>query len=59
MEEVVSIFHSVVEEDQLNSRPQQTFPLEENKTPASRSNQEQGVDKAIRRRKLVEIQTIL
>ena len=58
MEEAVSIFHSVLEAEQWNSRPHQKQPLEENENPASSSNQEHGVDKAIKRYKIVEFQPI-
>ena len=54
MEEAVSTFHSVVESDQVNGGPQQKQPLAENENPASRSNQEQGVDKYIKIQKVVE-----
>ena len=41
-------FQSVVEAEQLNSGPQQKQSLVEIKKPVSRSNQEQGMDKAIK-----------
>ena len=43
MEEAVSTFQSVVEAEQQNCEPQQKRPLEENKTPASRSTRNRGV----------------
>ena len=49
MEEAVSMFQSLVEADQRNGRPYQKRTLAENKNPDSRSNQEQGMDKAIQR----------
>ena len=45
MEEFVPKFQSVVEADQQNGGTQKKRPLAENENPASRSNQEQGVDK--------------
>ena len=54
MEEAVSTFQSVVEAEQLNGGPQQKRPLAENQKPASRSNQEQGMDKTVRRLKGVK-----
>ena len=44
MEEAVSTFQSVVEEEQRNGGPQQKLPLAENENLTSRSNQEQGID---------------
>ena len=58
MEEAVSTFQSVVAAEQRNCGPQPKRPLAENKNPASRSNQEQGMDKSIKRQKLFESQTI-
>ena len=58
MKESVSKFHSVVEAEQQNGGPQKNRPLVENKNLAIRSNQKQGIYKAIRRRKSVEIQSI-
>ena len=54
MEEAVSTFHSVVEAEQRNDGPQQKLPLAENKTPTSKSNQEQRIVKAINRQKGAE-----
>ena len=54
----VSTFQSVVEAEQRNGGPQQKQPLAENKNPASRSNQEQGMDKYIKRQKGAECQPI-
>ena len=51
MEESVSTFQSVVEAEKQNGGPQQKLPLTENENPAIRSNQEQGMDKAINRQK--------
>ena len=56
-EKTVYTFQSVVEAEQQNGWPQKKN-LEENENPASRSNQEYGIDKAINRRKGVEIQPI-
>ena len=53
MKEYVSTFQSVVEAEQQNGEPQQKLPLAENKNPASRSNQVQGIDEAIKRCKVV------
>ena len=47
----MSIFHILVEADQINGGPQQRLPMAENENPASRSNQEQGMYKSIKRRK--------
>ena len=58
MEEAVSTFQSVVDSEQQNGGPQQKLPLAENTNPSNRSNQEQGMDKAIKRRKGVEIHPI-
>ena len=54
MEEALSMFQSLVEAEQRNGRPYQKRTLAENKNPDSRSNQEQGMDKAIQRHKGVE-----
>ena len=51
MEEAVSTFQSVVEAEQQNIEPQKKLPLVENENSASRSNQEQGMDKSIKRGK--------
>ena len=58
MEEAVSIFQSVVEAEQKYGGPHQKRPQAENKIPASKSKQGQGMDKAIKRQKWVEIQPI-
>ena len=58
MEEAVSTFQSLVEAEQRNGGPQKKRPLAENENPASMSNQEQGVDKYIKRQKGVEFQPI-
>ena len=58
MEESMSTFQSVVEIEQRNGGPKKKLPLAENENPSSRSNQEQGMDKSIKRRKVVEIQPI-
>ena len=58
MEEAVSKFKIVVEAEQWKVGPQQKQPLAENKPPARRSNQEQRIDKSIKRHKGVEIQPI-
>ena len=50
----MSKFLSVVEAEKQNGGPQKKRPLEENKTPASRSNQEHGIDQDIKRLKGVE-----
>ena len=54
----MSKFQSVVELKQLNGGPHKKLPLAENENTASSSNQEQGVDKAIKRYKIVEFQPI-
>ena len=51
MEEAWYTFKSVVEAEQQNCGPQQKLPLSENEKPARRSNQEQGMDKSIKRQK--------
>ena len=51
-------FKSVVEAEQRNGGPQNKRPLAEIENPAIRSNQEQGMDKAIKGCKWVEIQPI-
>ena len=51
MEESVYTFKSVFEAEQRNGGPQQKWPLVENEKPARMSNQEQGMDKSIKRRK--------
>ena len=48
MEEAVSKFQILVEAEQRNGGPQQKQPLSENENRASRSNQEQGIDKSIK-----------
>ena len=53
----MSTFQSVVEAEQLNGGPQKKIPPAENKNPASKSNQEQGLVKAIKRQKGAEGQT--
>ena len=53
-EESVYTFQSVVEAEQRNGGPQQKLPLAENENTASRSNQEQGMDKDIKIQKVVE-----
>ena len=58
MEEAVYKFKSVVEAEQRNSGPQQKRPLTENENPIRRSNQEQGMDKYIKRQKGSEGQPI-
>ena len=50
-EEAVSTFQNMVELEQRNGGPQQKLPLAENTNPYNRSNQEQGMDKAINRQK--------
>ena len=57
-EEFVSTFKSVVEAEQRNGGPWQKRPLAENENPTSRSDQEQGMDQYIKRRRIVESQTI-
>ena len=54
----MSTFLSVVEAEQQIGRPHKRRLLEENENPASRSNQEQDMDKSIKRRKVVESQPI-
>ena len=58
MDEAVHIFKSVVEAEQQNGESQQKQPLAENENPASRSNQEQEIVKAIKRQKGVEVQPV-
>ena len=58
MEKTVSTFQIVVEAEQQNIRPQEKRPLAENENSASKSNQEQGIDKYIKRQKGFEGQTI-
>ena len=58
MEESVSTFQSMVEVEQQNCVPQQKLPLAEYENPSRRSNQEQGVDKYIKKQKGVEFQPI-
>ena len=58
MEESVSTFQSVTEAEQRKGGPQKKRPLAENENPSSRSNQEQGMDKSIKGRKGIEIQTL-
>ena len=50
----MSTFHNVVGAEQQNGGPQKKQPLAKNENPASRSNYEQRVDKAIKIRKRVE-----
>ena len=54
----MSTFQIVVEAEQQNGGPQKRRLLEENGNSTSRSNHEQEMDKAIKRRKGVEIQPI-
>ena len=58
MEEAVSTFQSVVDEERLNRKPQKKRTLVENEKPIRRSNQEQRMDKSIKRQKGVEGQPI-
>ena len=58
MEEAVSTFQSMVEAEKRNGVPQQKQPLAEKETPSRRSNQEQGMDKSIKRQKGVEFQPL-
>ena len=48
MEEAVYIFQNVVEAEHQNGGGQKKQPLAEKENPASRSNQEHGIDKAIK-----------
>ena len=54
----MSKFKIVVEAEQQKGGPQKKRSLVKNETPASRSNQEQGIDKSTKRHKGVEIQPI-
>ena len=47
----MSTFQSVVDAEQQNSGIQKKRPLTENEKPASKSNQEQGMEKSIKIRK--------
>ena len=58
MEEAMSEFQIVVEVEQRNGGPHQKRHLAENENPAMSSNQEQGMDKSIKKRKVIEIQPI-
>ena len=57
MEESVSTFQSAVEAEQQNGGPHKNPPQAENENTASRLNQEQGIYKAIKRRKISESHT--